>query len=149
MKRKAQEAAWDSPRYHALVALRQEVLRKPLGLTLSTADLAQDINQRHFGIWEDHGLAVACAVVVPLSEKSWKVRQMAVAAPLRNQGLGRLVMERLTEDAHLAGARELVLHAREDAVPFYLRLGFRALGDPFQEVGLTHFLMKKELSAHG
>lgn len=143
---KAQEAAWDSPRYHALLTLRESVLRTPLGLTLSAADLAQDVDQRHFGIWEDENLAVACAIAAPLSEKVWKIRQMAVAPPRRNQGLGRLVVQQVTETA---GVQEFVLHAREEAMPFYLRLGFQAEGTPFLEVGLTHFLMKKRLPAHG
>lgn len=149
MKQEAVETAWESARYHSLLTLREKVLREPLGLTLSAADRAQDAAHRHFGIWESDGTAVACAVVVPLSEGVWQIRQMAVAAPLRGQGLGRRVVERVTAIALSAGVQHLVLHARETAVPFYTRLGFQAEGERFHEVGLPHFLMKKELPAHG
>lgn len=149
MMQEAEEAVWDSARYLALLALREKVLREPLGLTLSTADRAQDLVHRHFGIWESDGTAGACAVVVPLSPEVWKIRQMAVAASLRGQGLGRRVVERVTAVALSAGVQRLVLHAREPAMPFYERLGFQAEGERFQEVGLPHFLMKKELSSHG
>lgn len=47
--------------------------------------------------------------------------------------------------AKLRGHERLMLHARESAVPFYLRLGYEIEGEPFTEVGLTHRLMSKSL----
>ncbi len=43
------------------------------------------------------------------------------------------------------GYREIILHARQRAVAFYEKLGYRKEGDLFIEVTLPHFLMRKEL----
>jgi predicted GNAT family N-acyltransferase len=40
----------------------------------------------------------------------------------------------------------MVLHARETAVPFYLKLGYEVVGGQFEEVGIPHFKMEKKLS---
>jgi len=39
----------------------------------------------------------------------------------------------------------MVLHAREAAIPFYLRLGYELEGEPFTEVGIPHRRMVKLL----
>ena len=45
----------------------------------------------------------------------------------------------------LLGGRLLTLHARETAVAFYLRLGYRVVGEPFVEVTIPHRTMEKLL----
>ena len=40
----------------------------------------------------------------------------------------------------------MVLHARQTAVPFYLKLGYAEVGAPFQEVGIPHRCMEKPLT---
>jgi predicted GNAT family N-acyltransferase len=39
----------------------------------------------------------------------------------------------------------MILHARATAVPFYLRLGYTVVGEPFEEVGIPHRGMEKAL----
>ena len=39
----------------------------------------------------------------------------------------------------------MVLHARETAVGFYEKLGYKTSGDKFIEVTIPHFPMQKEL----
>ncbi len=43
------------------------------------------------------------------------------------------------------GFRKIILHAREDAVEFYRRLGYQTEGEAFIEIGLKHRLMAKGL----
>jgi predicted GNAT family N-acyltransferase len=45
------------------------------------------------------------------------------------------------------GALRMTLHARQTAVPFYERLGYRVVGEPFIEVGIPHRAMEKSLPA--
>jgi hypothetical protein len=47
--------------YWLLVALRTEVLRKPLGLEFSKEELHNEGEQSHFGIFEN-GKALACMI---------------------------------------------------------------------------------------
>ena len=39
----------------------------------------------------------------------------------------------------------MTLHARQVAVPFYERLGYSIVGEPFEEVSIPHFKMEKGL----
>jgi predicted GNAT family N-acyltransferase len=84
-------------------------------------------------------------VVVPLAQEVWKIRQMAVATNYQGQGLGRQVMRTIEEKARAEAVATLVLHAREDAVAFYERLGFVGEGEMFLEIGISHLLMTKRL----
>lgn len=43
------------------------------------------------------------------------------------------------------GYEEIVLHARETAVPFYEPLGYTRVGDRFTEVTIPHWVMVRAL----
>jgi GNAT superfamily N-acetyltransferase len=55
---------------------------------------------------------------------------MAVAPDLQGQGAGRRLVEELLARAAAAGARLVWADARETAVGFYERCGWRAIGEP-------------------
>ncbi len=55
-------------------------------------------------------------------------------------------MVKYSEDlARKLGLKEMVLHARETAVPFYERLGYTRVGDVFTEVTIPHRVMVRAL----
>jgi predicted GNAT family N-acyltransferase len=55
-------------------------------------------------------------------------------------------MGELSEEvARQRGFDRIVLHARDTAVAFYLRLGYQLEGEPFEEVGILHRRMAKTL----
>ena len=43
------------------------------------------------------------------------------------------------------GFEKMSLHARDTAVPFYNKLNYLQVGEPFIEVGITHFELYKVL----
>jgi GNAT superfamily N-acetyltransferase len=55
---------------------------------------------------------------------------MAVAPDLQGQGAGRRLVEEVLAQAGTAGARLVWADARETAVGFYERCGWRAIGEP-------------------
>lgn len=67
-----------------------------------------------------------------------KVGRMAVLRSSRGVGLGQLMLETLIEQARQRQIREIALHAQVSAQGFYARLGFRAEGAVFDEVGIPH-----------
>jgi ribosomal protein S18 acetylase RimI-like enzyme len=73
------------------------------------------------------------------------MRQVAVAPGMQGQGIGRKLVEYAEEFARDGGFDLMLLHARETAVPFYEKLGYRRLGQRFEEVTLPHWAMVKEL----
>ncbi len=133
-----------SQEYLDTVRLREAVLRKPLGLAFAPGELAAEKDSFHLAAWRE-GRIIACLVLTPQAGGEVRLRQMAVAAACQRTGVGsRLV--RFAE-AFLAdkGVREIVLHARDTAVGFYERLGYRTEGERFVEVGIAHWTMSKTL----
>jgi predicted GNAT family N-acyltransferase len=137
------EIAFGTDEYNCECLLREEVLRKPLGLSLCGEDLAGEENQLHFGLFEPMNNLVACVIAVALSPTEAKIRQMAVVPSHQGKGLGRSIMGELEKTLRARGFRTFVLDARASAVGFYQKVGYRILGDEFVEVTVPHCRMIK------
>ena len=133
-----------SGEYEETVALRDEVLRKPLGLSYDPTELAGEKDSFHLALREGAEL-VACLVLKPLDEQCIKMRQLAVRESSQGKGCGRELVNYAESFVRELGYAEIVLHARETARGFYWKLGYVAEGDFFTEVGLPHLVMRKKL----
>jgi predicted GNAT family N-acyltransferase len=133
-----------SPDYEKGVELRYQVLRKPLGIEYSAADLAREVNDLHVGAFSE-GTLVGCLFLTALSADIVKMRQVAVSPAHQGHGVGRSLVEFSESLSRQRGARAMVLHARDTAVPFYLALGYEREGGLFTEVGIPHLKMHKAL----
>jgi N-acetylglutamate synthase-like GNAT family acetyltransferase len=132
-----------SGEYEESVALRHEVLRKPLGLSYDPAELAGEKDSFHLALREGLEL-VACLVLKPLDERCIKMRQLAVRESSQGKGFGRELVNHAESFAREQGYAEIFLHARETARGFYEKLGYQVEGNPFTEVGLPHLAMRKK-----
>jgi predicted GNAT family N-acyltransferase len=138
--------AWIDPAHPAFpewVALRQVILRDPLGLVYAANDLAEEVKDQHLVGWIN-GLVAGGLIVRPWGQADGvvKIRQVAVKESLQGCGFGRMLMREAMDKLHAEGVREIVLHARQVVVGFYERLDFAVEGDPFTEVGLLHRKMR-------
>lgn len=138
------EIAFGTHEYRLACQLREEVLRRPLGLWLREEDLAGEKTQLHFGLFAPDGTLVGCVVAVPLSPTDARIRQMAVSPSHRRKGLGRRILEELETTLKARGFRHFVLDARTSAAGFYERLGYTVVGEEFLEVTLPHVRMEKD-----
>ncbi|MES2962851.1 MAG: GNAT family N-acetyltransferase [Bdellovibrionota bacterium] len=135
---------YGSPDYERTVSLRHEVLRKPLGLEFDQAFLAQEKDPAHTHVAAFDGTSlVGCLILTDAGGGSLKMRQVAVAANQQGKGVGRALVEFSEKFGHERGFREMVLNARETAVPFYLALDYEPVGETFTEVGIPHRKMRK------
>ena len=132
--------------YEESIALRYQILRKPLGLSYDPVELAGEKESFHLALREGNEL-VACLVLKPLDERCIKMRQLAVRESSQGKGCGRELVNYAHSFARKRGYTEIVLHARETARGFYWKLGYVAEGDFFTEVGLPHLAMRKKLHA--
>jgi predicted GNAT family N-acyltransferase len=103
---------------------------------------AEGADTLHFVAFAD-GRAVGCARLRAYGEAA-KLERVAVLAEQRGLGLGRALMEAAERAALEMGRTRLVLHAQTAVIPFYERLGWRALGPEFSEAGIPHRRMEKE-----
>lgn len=134
-----------TPEYDEAVRLRYEVLRRPLGLDFEPEQLAGEYADIHLLAYTASGHLAGCLVLTPLDADTIKMRQVAVAPELQGRGVGKLLVEASEARAKSAGYRRMSMHARETAVPFYLRLGYATVGERFEEVTIPHFKMEKAL----
>jgi ribosomal protein S18 acetylase RimI-like enzyme len=134
---------------HALtIRLRSKVLREPLGLEFSPEQLAAESGSFHLGAFSGAGSGNelrGCLVLAPRSERVLQMRQVAVDPEFQGSGIGRQLVGEAEAFARARGFAEMMLHARETAVPFYRRLGYAEVGEPFVEIGLPHREMRKPL----
>jgi predicted GNAT family N-acyltransferase len=73
------------------------------------------------------------------------VGRMAVLKEARGQGVGGLLLEHLVARARERGDPEVVLSAQVHAIPFYARHGFAAFGPVYEEAGIPHQDMRRQL----
>ena len=130
--------------YEEAIALRYQILRKPLGLSYDPVELAGEKESFHLALREGNEL-VACLVLKPLDERCIKMRQLAVRESSQGKGFGRELVNYAESFLKGRGFAEIVLHARETARGFYETLGYQLEGNPFTEVSLPHLAMRKKL----
>ena len=135
---------YGSPEYEAEVKLREEVLRKPLGLSFTVQTLEADRDDVHLGAFEA-GVLVGCLILKELPEKTLKMRQVAVSPLVQGRGVGKKLVLASEQYAKKNGYLAITLAARETAIPFYQTLGYEIFGEPFTEVSLPHRMMRKQL----
>lgn len=131
--------------YQCALALRESVLREPLGRALDADDLEGESEQWHFVLFDKRGEVAATLSVRVTGKKHCKFRQMAVLDAYRGQGLGGMILAKVEQVMHKKGFETIELHARVSAQGFYKKNGYTAFGDVFDEVGIAHIRMKKEL----
>ena len=130
--------------YQQMIKLRDEILRKPLGLAFTDEELEREKNNLLIGAFED-GNILGCCMLVEEKPGTAKLRQMAVVNILQGKGIGRALMQFAENLARDHGYRVLTMHARKNAIGFYEKMGYRVKGDEFLEVSIPHFEMQKEL----
>ena len=136
---------YGSSKYYQSLALRNQVLRKPIHLQFSNEQLAPDKHDWHLGVFFQTE-CLACLIISPLNDLNVaKMRQVAVNEKYQGQGIGKLMVIEAERLLKLRNFNEITLHARENAIPFYLTLGYTLVGDWFTEVGIPHKKMIKHL----
>ena len=133
------------PLYPAELELRYRVLREPLGYSRADVLFPFERESLHLVAVEEPQSVVGCVVFHPEGSARGRLLQMAVAPPRRGRGIGAQLVRALEAELRARGIQELYLHARENVVQFYERLGYAVFGEPFVEVSIPHRQMRRAL----
>ncbi len=144
MSRELKTFSYDTPEYHQALQLRNKILRNPLGLQFTEAELKKDEQDIHFGLFED-GKIIACLTLTENKNGMMKMRQVAVEDTAQGKGIGSVLAIAAEKIAKENGYHTMFCHARKAASDFYLKLGYNIIGDEFTEVNIPHYLMEKKL----
>jgi ribosomal protein S18 acetylase RimI-like enzyme len=124
--------------------LRFKVLREPLGLHFSEADLADERENFHLSAFINNEL-IAVVLLKPIDSSEIKMRQFAVEPEFQNKGIGDQLTRFAENFARSKNYKKISLHARKTAVRFYEKMNYKIVGDEFTEVTIPHYIMIKIL----
>lgn len=133
-----------SSEYMQMVELRNELLRKPLGISFSHDELGREKEDVLIGAFEDDQM-LGCCLLTKVDNKSVRLRQMAVQNSVQGKGIGASMMNYAENVARDSGYKKMVMHARKTAIGFYEKLGYKLTGKEFLEITIPHFIMEKNL----
>lgn len=132
-----------TPQWHQAVKLRENILRKPLGSVFTPEELEEEKQHTQVvGILNNE--IIATAVLVP-EGKFLKMQRVVVSDNLRNGNIGSKMITCCEELGRKQGFEIMYCHARNTAVKFYKNNGYKAEGEYFDEDGIPHLKMSKEL----
>jgi ribosomal protein S18 acetylase RimI-like enzyme len=130
--------------YQQMVQLRNDILRKPLGLSFTPEELEKEKEEILIAAFEEEKM-LGCCMLITLDPATVRLRQMAVLNNVQGKGIGKALMIFAENIARDRGFRKMTMHARETAIGFYEKLGYRVNGDQFEEVSIPHYIMEKAL----
>jgi len=124
-------------------ALRYEVLRKPLNQPIGSERNDGDIKGIHFALFEKEMLR-AIARLDKVDNDIAQVRFVAVDTVAQGRSFGKFIMEAVEAKSIARGDKKMILHARDYALPFYLKLGYTKIEKSYKLFDvLQHYLMEK------
>ena len=125
--------------------LRWQILRAPWGEPEGSE--VDDIETRCFHIMATgDGETIGVGRLQYNTGDKAQIRYMAVAVAYERSGIGRKIVDALEREAADKGVKTLVLDAREPAVGFYEKLGYRVEATSYVLFGeIQHYRMIKHL----
>lgn len=133
-----------SKEYQQMVQLRNDILRRPLGLVFTPEELEKEKEEILIGAFEEDKM-LGCCMLINQEAGVVRLRQMAVLNNLQGKGIGRALMQFAENIARDRGNKKITMHARTTAIGFYEKLGYQVCGNQFEEVTIPHFTMEKLL----
>lgn len=88
---------------------------------------------------------VGTARIRYINEQVAKIERLAVLSNARGLGIGYKLMQEAIEIAKQNHIQEAVVHAQEYVKKLYQKLEFKQIGDVFEEAGIPHIKMIKQL----
>ena len=131
--------------WKAYYALRFNVLREPWNQPVGSEVLA-DEDQAIHAIAVENSEVLGVARMHESAAKQGQVRCVATATTAQGKGIGKAIMAYLEVQAKAKGWTEIVLEARENAVPFYQAIGYTIVAESYLLFGeIQHYRMSKTL----
>ena len=124
---------------------RYKVLRKPIGLSRNTTRDNLEKTSFHVMAINNKNEIIGVGRLHFVSSNKSQIRYMAVDNKIRKAGVGREIVKKLEGYSINNNRNIVILNAREDAVNFYSKLGYKNLGKIDVGIDVKHFHMKKDI----
>lgn len=124
-----------------LLAVRFAVFVEEQGVPAEMEEDAEDPSSTHLLARDTCGVPIGCGRLL----EGGAIGRMAVLADYRGQGIGGRLLRKLLDIATESGLSRVTLHAQCSAQGFYEQAGFRPVGSVFEEAGIPHQAMVRDL----
>jgi predicted GNAT family N-acyltransferase len=128
-----------------VAALRTRVFVDEQGVPPEIEQDAADATAVHVLSRDAGGRVVATGRLLLRDDGTASLGRMAADASVRGRGHGAAVLAELHRQAVLRGVTEVELHAQVNARRFYERAGYAAVGQEYEEAGIRHVTMRRQL----
>lgn len=134
-----------SKEYKQMIALRHSILREPLGMSFTPEELEKEKDHILIAAFEEDDM-LGCCMLKKVDNQTLQLRQMAVKNTLQGKGIGASIMSFAETISRDRGYRSIIMHARDTAIGFYEKFGYKVKGEPFIEINLPHHIMEKKIT---
>ncbi|MDH4269468.1 MAG: GNAT family N-acetyltransferase [Dehalococcoidia bacterium] len=124
--------------------VRRQVFVRGQGIS---EDLVFDAHNREalHVVAKDGERVIGSARVQFLANNQAKLERMAILKRYRRKGIGRQILLFLDAVLKCKQVQQVIIHAQLEVIPFYKSCGFDQVGLPFQEAGIKHIEMRRQL----
>ncbi|MEA2323377.1 MAG: hypothetical protein QOD81_3227 [Solirubrobacteraceae bacterium] len=129
----------------AAMAIRHEVFVVEQHVPPAEEYDGRDEAALHLVAVEDGTVVATCRLLA--DRDTVKLGRMAVAASARRRGIALRLLAEAEARALALGGRRMALAAQTGALALYERAGYRSYGERFQDAGIEHVMMEKDLGA--
>jgi predicted GNAT family N-acyltransferase len=136
-------AAAGPPEVWAALDLRREVFVDEQGVALEEDRDGRDDAALHLVAFLDGVLVGTCRLL--LDGDRVKLGRMVVKRTARGRGVAGLLLTEADARTRDLGATTIVLGAQLTAQAVYAKAGYAAYGDVFDDAGIPHVMMRKDL----
>ena len=128
----------------AALDLRERVFCGEQGVSRAADQDGRDPEATHIVALEDGRLLGTCRLL--FRGGSARLGRLAVEQDARGRGVAGAILAEATRVARAARAERISLHAQTYAQDLYVRDGYELAGEPFEEEGIEHVAMEKQLA---
>ncbi|GAC1311223.1 MAG: GNAT family N-acetyltransferase [Mucilaginibacter sp.] len=121
--------------------LRRDVLYP--GQKLFEMEMDEDRNGIHFGAFKDNKLVAVVSLFQ--NGEDFQFRKLAVDPQVQKMGVGAGLLNYINDYAMVNGGKRMWCNARDTAIGFYLKAGYKLTGQQFSKNGFDYEIMEKAI----
>jgi ribosomal protein S18 acetylase RimI-like enzyme len=126
--------------------LRWKILRAPHNQPKITEEDDGGNNDFPIMVCEVDGIPIGVGRAHFLSEDEAQIRSISVEPEWEGKGIGTIVLKELEKIVTSKGAKRIIIHARNSAVEFYKKYGYKEVETSYALFGeIEHTLMEKTI----
>jgi predicted GNAT family N-acyltransferase len=128
----------------AINQIRTKVFQEEQGVSAELEFDGLDASATHL-LAQIKDRAVGTARIREIDGDIVKIERLAVLPDYRKQGIGKQLMVSALSAITQRGKFLVLVHAQEYVIQLYQQLGFEVVGEKFNEAGIPHVKMIKQL----